>query len=101
MPLTSFGLFPTLQEQPNFLLPADQRCQSPGCSHIETPPGSTFLEDAVHVEGLSHTSERLCSQVLTLEIALNEAVGRFTDSHRIGRSQSFDARSNVWYFTQC
>jgi len=42
-------------------LSTDQRCQSSGHSHIETPPGATFLEDAVHVDGLSYTSEGLFS----------------------------------------
>jgi len=69
--LTSFDLLPTLYKQSYFLLPTDQRCQSSGVSNIETPPGSTFLEDVVHVDGLSHTSEGLYSQVLTLEISLH------------------------------
>jgi hypothetical protein len=67
----SFDLVPAFQEYADLLFSTDQRCQSSGHSHIETPPASTFLEDAVHVEGLSHTSKRLCSQILTLEIALD------------------------------
>src|SRR5262245_21504061 len=100
VPMSCLGLLPTLYEQSDFLLPTDQWCQSPGCSHIETPPRATILEDAVHVEGLSPPSERLCSQVLTREIALDQSIGRFTDSNRIGRRQSFNARTNVGHFTQ-
>ena len=84
LPLTSFDLLPTFQEERDFGFSTDQRCQSSGLRHIETPSGSTFLEDAVHVDGLSDTSERLCSQVLALEIALNQAVGGITDDDRIG-----------------
>ena len=59
--MPSFHLLPTLYEQADFLLPTDQRCESLGHSHIETPPGSTFLEDAVDVDRLSHPSEGLGS----------------------------------------
>jgi hypothetical protein len=31
---------------------------------------------------------------------LDQAIGRFTDRNRIGRSQSFDARTNIWNLTQ-
>ena len=41
------------------------------------------------------------SQVLALKIPLNQAMCRLTDHKRIGRSQSFDARSNVGHFSQC
>src|SRR2546430_13043617 len=101
LPMSCLGLLPTLYEQSYFLLPTDQWCQSPGCSHIETPPGSTFLEDSIHVDGLSHTSERLCPQVLTLEIALDQSIGHFTHRYRVGCCQSFDARTNVGHVTQC
>src|SRR5436190_4494213 len=70
--LPSFHLLPALNEQSDFLLPTNQRCQSPGHRHVETPPSATFLEDAVHLDGLSHTSQRLCSQILPREIALNQ-----------------------------
>src|SRR5215471_6396596 len=98
--MPSFRLLPALQEQPNFLLSTDQRCQSSCLSHIESARGTTCFEHAVHLERLWHTSEGLYSQVLTLEIALDQAIGRFTDSHRIGRSQSLYPGSNVWRFTQ-
>src|SRR5215813_14021670 len=100
MSLPSFDLPPTLQEYTDLLFSTDQGCESSGLHNIETPPGSTFLEDAVHVDRLSHTSKRLGSQVLTLEIALDQAIRHFTDSQRIGRSQSFNARSNVGHFSQ-
>jgi hypothetical protein len=67
----SFDLLPPFHEETDFLLATDQGCESSGCSHIETPPGSTFLEDAVHVDGLRDTSECLGSQVLALKVALN------------------------------
>jgi hypothetical protein len=69
--LTVFDLCPTFKEEDDFRLSTDQRCQSSGCSHIETPPSATFLEDAVHVDGLSHTSKRVFAQFLALEIALD------------------------------
>ena len=59
--MSGLGLFPAFQEQRDFRFATNQRCQSSGLRHIETPSGSTFLEDAVHVDGLSHTSKRLCS----------------------------------------
>jgi len=52
------------------------------------------------VEGLSHTSERLCSQVLTVEIALDQLIDRFTDSHGIGLRQSLYPGCNVGRFSQ-
>ena len=64
MSVSSFDLLPTLYEQPYFLLPTDQRCQSSWLSHIQATGGPTFLEDAVYVEGLSETSEGLCSLTL-------------------------------------
>src|SRR5215831_2050701 len=99
--MSCLGLLPAFQQECDFRLSTDQRCESSWLSNIETPPGSTFLEDAVHVDGRSHTSERLCSQVLTREIALDQSIGGFTDSNRIGCSESFNARSNVGHFTQC
>src|SRR5215831_14211664 len=98
--MSCLGLLPAFQQECDFRLSTDQRCESSWLSNIETPPGSTFLEDAVHVDGRSHTSERLCSQVLTREIALDQSIGGFTDSHRIRRCQSFNARSNVGHFSQ-
>ena len=67
MSLSVFDLVPAFQEYTNLLFSTDQGCQSPGCSHIETPSGSTFLEDAVHVDRLRDTSEGLHSQILALQ----------------------------------
>jgi hypothetical protein len=67
----SFDLLPTFQEETNFLLATNQGCESSGLSHIKATGGTTVLENAVHVEGLSHPSERLGSQVLTREISLD------------------------------
>src|SRR4029450_229075 len=69
--MPSFDLCPTFQEECDFRFSTHQRCESSGCSHIETPPGSAFLEDVVHVDRLRDTSERLGSQVLTREVALD------------------------------
>src|SRR5215813_6691555 len=101
MSLPSFDLPPTLQEYTDLLFSTDQGCESSGLHNIETPPGSTFLEDAVHVDRLSHTSECLCSQVLTLEIALDQAIGRTTDHKSIGCCQSLNSGGNVRCFTKC
>jgi hypothetical protein len=54
-------LLPPFKEEGDFRLPTDQRCQASWLSNIETPSGSTVLEDAVYVDGLGHTSERLGS----------------------------------------
>jgi len=59
VPVTSFDLLPTFQEEGDFGFSTHQRCQSSRHSHIETPSGSTFLEDSVHVDQLSHTSKCL------------------------------------------
>src|SRR6266496_2907917 len=101
MSLPNFDLLPPFQEETNFLFSTNQRCQSSSDSHIETPPGSTFSQDTIDIERFSHTSERLCSQVLALEIALNEAVGVSTDHDRIGLCQALDAGSFIRDFTQC
>src|SRR5262245_22371190 len=92
---------PPFQKQCDFRFSTDQGCQSPSSCHIETPSGSTFLEDAIHVDGLRDTSERLGSQVLALEIALDQAIGRFTNSNRIWCCQSLDSGGDVWCFSKC
>jgi hypothetical protein len=61
LPLPLFDLVPAFQKYPDFLLSTNQRCQSSGHRNIETPSGSTFLEDAVHLDGFRHTAEGLCS----------------------------------------
>ena len=52
------------------------------------------------MEGLSHTSEGLCSQVLTLKIALNQAIGGFTDQQSYWVQPVLRCESNVGDFTQ-
>ena len=91
MPVSCFGLLPTLYEQSDLLFSPNQRGQSSRHSHVEMPPSAAFLQDAVYVEGLSHTSERLCSQVLAGKIPLHQAIGGFAYGHRIGLSETFDA----------
>jgi hypothetical protein len=59
VPVTNFDLLPTFQEKGDFGFSPHQRGQASRHRHIETPPGSTFLEDAVHVDRLSHTSQWL------------------------------------------
>jgi hypothetical protein len=84
--MSRFDLLPALYEQSYFLLSTNQGCESSGHSNIETSPRATFPEDAVHEDRLSHTSKRVFAQVLALEVALDQSIGRFTDSNRIGRS---------------
>jgi hypothetical protein len=80
VPVPSFYLLPTFKEEGDFGFSTDQGCQSSGHRHIETPPGSTFLEDSIHGDRLSHTSEGLGSYVLALKISLHQAIGRVTTS---------------------
>src|SRR5215813_10618965 len=54
----------------------------------------------VDVHGLSDATQGLGSQVPALKIPLYQAIRRFTDSHGIGRSQSLDARTHIWNFTE-
>ena len=56
-----FRLLPPFQEETNLLLSTNQGRESSGLSNIKTPPGSALLKDAVHVDGLSNTPERLDS----------------------------------------
>ena len=54
------------------------------------------------MERLSHTSEGLGSQVLTLEIALDQAIGRFTDATIVlGSASPWMRGGNVGRFSQC
>src|SRR5438093_12972363 len=99
--MTIFGLLPPLKEEGDFGFSPNERCESSGLRNIKATGGTIFLEDAVHVEGLSHPSERLCSQVLTLKIPLHQAIGGGTHRYRVGGCQSFEARTNVGHFTQC
>ena len=70
------------------MLSTHQWRESSWLCHIKATGGTTLTQDLVHVEGLSHTSECLGSQVLTLKIALDQAIGRFTDQ------QSYWAAAN-------
>jgi hypothetical protein len=99
--VSSFDLLPPFQKQRDFRLSTDQRCESSWLSNIQATLSTTFLEDSVHVDGLSYTSECLGSQVLALKIALNEAVGVSTDNDRIGLRQALNAGSFIRHFTEC
>src|SRR5262245_14542915 len=99
--MSCLGLFPPFKEQCDFRLSTDQWCQSPGHSHIETPPSATFLEDAVYLDRLSYTSEHLCTQFSAIKVTLDEAVGVSTDHDRIGLRQALNAGSFIRDFTQC
>src|SRR5215831_18259038 len=70
----SFHLLPTFQEQRDFRLSPDQRCESSDHSHIKATGGTTFTQDLIHGDRLSNASEGLGSQVLTLEISLNQSM---------------------------
>jgi hypothetical protein len=59
--MSCFDLLPPFQEEGDFGFSPDERGESSRHRHIETPSGSAFLEDAVHVDRLSHTSECLGS----------------------------------------
>jgi hypothetical protein len=58
--MSCLGLLPPFKEQRDFRFTTDQRREASWLSNIETPPSATFLEDAVHVDGLSYPSECLC-----------------------------------------
>src|SRR5215471_16136734 len=86
LPVTFFDLCPTFQKQRDFRLSTDQGCKSSWLSNIQATGGTTLAQDAVHVDGLSHTSECLFAQVLACKIAMDQAIGRTTDHKRVGRS---------------
>src|SRR5262249_3580396 len=62
---------------------------------------TTLTEYLIDVYGLGDATQGLCSHVLTLEIALHQAMCRLTDGNRIRCSQSLYPSSNVWRFSQC
>src|SRR6266446_6635940 len=68
---------------------------------VQSTVDTTFSENSVHIERLCYPSECLGSQVLAIKIALHQVIRRFAYGNRIGLSQSFNARSNVGYFSQC
>src|ERR1043166_763301 len=96
--MSCLGLLPPFKEEGNFRFSTYQGCQSSCLSHIKATGGTTFAEHVVDVHGLGNATQYLCSQVLALKISLYQVICRFTDSNRIGRSQSFNARSNIWRF---
>src|SRR5215467_6955148 len=53
------------------------------------------------MDRLSNTSKRVFAQFLALEIALDQAIGRFTGSNGIGLSKCLDARTDAGNLTQC
>src|SRR5215471_20575168 len=99
--MSCLDLLPPFQEQSDFRLPTDQRCESSGLSHVKATGDTTLTQDLVYGDRLSNTSECLFAQVLAGKIALDQTIGRTTDQQRIGRSQSFNARSNVGHSSQC
>src|SRR5262245_10433182 len=98
--MSCLGLLPPFTQECYFRFSTDQRCQSSGLSNIKATGGTALAEHVVYVHGLSDATEGLCSQVLTLEIALDYAVGGSTHCDGIGRRQSLDARTHVWNFTE-
>src|SRR5262245_40021953 len=98
--MSCLGLLPPFKEQRDLRFTTDQRREASWLSHIETPPCFTFLEDAVHVDGRSHTSERLSSQVLTIKIALYQPRCGITDHQGIGDRQPLDPGSDIGGLTQ-
>ena len=99
--MSCLDLLPPFLEERDFRFSTDQGCESPYLSHIQAAGGTTFTDHLVYVHGLSDATQGLCSQVLALEIALNEAVGRFTHRYRIRCCESFDARTDAGNLTQC
>src|SRR5215831_15029604 len=95
------GLLPTFQQERDFGFSTDQRCQSSGYSHIKATDGTTLIEHVIDSHGLGDATQCLCSQVLKLEIALDEAVGVSTDHDRIGLRQPLNARTNVGDLSEC
>src|SRR5215470_17686555 len=100
MSVPSFDLLPPFQEETNFLLPTDQRCESSWLRNIKATVDTTFSEYLVHFERLGHTSEALLTQRFTGKIAFYEAIGGFTDGKGIRLSQSLNSRRDVGCFSQ-
>jgi len=64
--MSRFDLLPPFQEQRDFRFSTDQGCESSWLRHLKATGGTALTQDLVHGERFSYTSERLCSQVLTL-----------------------------------
>src|SRR5215813_7459921 len=100
MSVPSFDLLPPFQEETNFLLPTDQRCESSWLRDIKATVDTAFSEYLVHFERLGHTSQGLLTQRFTGKIAFYEAIGGFTDGKGIRLSQSLNSRRDVGCFSQ-
>ena len=94
--MPSFRLCPAFLEERDFRFSTDQRCESSGLSHIKATGGTTLTEDAIHVDGLSHASECLCSQVLALKIALHQSIRRFTDQQAYWALPVLECAKQCW-----
>src|SRR5215471_6777391 len=77
--MSCLDLLPPFQEQSDFRLPTDQRCESSGLSHVKATGDTTLTQDLVYGDRLSNTSECLFAQVLAGKIALDQTIGRTTD----------------------
>src|SRR5262245_10707003 len=97
--MSSFDLIPAFQEYTDLLFSTDQRCESSGLSDIQATGGTTLTEYLIDVYGLGDATQDLCSQVLTLEISLHQAIGGFTHRYRVVCCQSLDARARIWNLT--
>src|SRR5262245_31816773 len=98
--MSCLGLLPPFQEETHFLLSTDERRESSGLRHIQATGGTTLPKHLIDSNGLRDTSERLGSQVLTLEIALDQAIGRFTDSQGVRGCESLNSRCDVGSFSE-
>src|SRR5262249_16484219 len=98
--MPSFHLCPTLLEERDFRFATDQRREASGLSHLKATGGPTLTKHVVEAHGLGNAPQGVCSQVLTREIALHQAIRRVTDGHRIGRSQPLDSGSDIWRLPQ-
>src|SRR5215471_1066824 len=98
--MSCLDLLPPFQEQSDFRLPTDQRCESSGLSHVKATGDTTLTQDLVYGDRLSNTSECLFAQVLAGKIALDQTIGRTTDHKRIGCSQPLHSRRDVGGFSE-
>src|SRR5215831_8894937 len=93
--MSCLRLLPPFQEQRDFRFATDQRCESSWLSNIKATGDPTRTEHVVYAHGLGHTTQGMCSPVLTREIALHQAIRRLTDGHRIGLRQALDSGGNI------
>src|SRR5215510_406525 len=89
------GLLPAFKEQGDFRFSPDQGCESPYLSHIKATGSTALTEHVIDAHRLGDATQGLCSQVLTREIALDQSIGRFAGSNRIGSCQSLNSRCHV------